>query len=75
MLQMLILEGLTCVAERKAWRMDYGNKRFYEGEFENDYITGTGIYNFDDGRKYIGQFVNDNKHGIGNEKWNNEICL
>ena len=31
--------------------MDFGNKRFYEGDFENDYITGTGIYKCPDSQK------------------------
>ena len=46
---------------------DNGNK--YEGEFNNDYINGYGLYTFENMHTYEGNFVNGVFHGKGIYKW------
>jgi len=38
---------------------------YYEGEWANDYQSGFGIENFNDGSYYAGEFKKNKKHGFG----------
>jgi hypothetical protein len=33
-------------------------------------MQGRGVYTWKDGRKYVGEYFNDKKHGFGIYKWN-----
>ena len=43
----------------------------YEGEFVNGLKSGSGVYIYKNGDKYIGEFKNDEKNGIGAYYYNN----
>ena len=46
-------------------RREYGNG-YYEGDFnEDDERHGYGIYYFEDGNRYEGEWQNGNRHGRG----------
>ena len=45
------------------------NRNAYEGEFNNDYINGYGLYTFENMHTYEGNFVNGIFHGKGIYKW------
>lgn len=37
----------------------------YKGEWKNNKMDGNGEFTWPDGRKYIGSYVEDKKHGYG----------
>ena len=39
------------------------NKSVFEGDFHNGMISGSGTYNYSDGRTYTGEWLNDKMHG------------
>ena len=41
------------------------DKHFNEGEYQNGKRNGYGIYTWPTGKKYMGQFKNNNFHGEG----------
>ena len=43
----------------------------YEGNFVNDKYEGIGKYIYENGEYYVGQLLNDNKHGKGTEFYKN----
>ena len=52
-------------------------EHYYEGEFHNGRISGTGTCQFGCGRLYVGQFTNFNMHGQGKFTWKaqpGDIC-
>ena len=38
-------------------------KRYYEGEWKNNKMNGKGLYQYPNGTKYFGDFVNNIKQG------------
>ncbi len=43
--------------------MTYLSGNRYEGNYKNDKKHGNGIYEWADGRKYIGEYVEDKREG------------
>ncbi len=44
-------------------------KDSYEGDFQDDTITGTGEYHWSNNNTYVGEFLNGKMHGKGINKW------
>jgi len=45
--------------------MEYNNKDFYNGEWDDDQMHGLGHYKWYTGDEYRGGFKNDKRHGKG----------
>ena len=42
---------------------DKNGNKIYNGDFVNDKFEGTGTYFYEDGKKYLGQWLNGLRHG------------
>lgn len=49
--------------------MKWADDCYYEGEFENSYISGKGIYYWSDGRIFSGNWLENRMHGYGTFLW------
>jgi hypothetical protein len=49
--------------------MKWADDSRYEGEFENSFITGKGIYYWGDGRIFSGNWLENRMHGYGTFLW------
>jgi hypothetical protein len=49
--------------------MKWADNCYYEGEFENSFISGKGIYYWSDGRIYSGNWHENRMHGFGTFLW------
>jgi len=45
--------------------MQFSNKGRYEGQYENGFFSGKGLYMWPDGRKYEGQWTRGIRQGEG----------
>ncbi len=45
--------------------MNYTNGDMYEGQWKDDTITGHGTFIWRNGKKYVGDFKNGLRHGLG----------
>ena len=52
-------------------RYEWTNGNIYEGTFENNEISGSGVFTWPDGRRYEGEFSQGMKHGQGEYTWPN----
>jgi len=56
-----VFDSKGSIAQRGTWI----NDQFIGGCFSGDCIAGNGVYQFSNGSKYIGEFKNSVRHGIG----------
>lgn len=49
--------------------MKWADNCYYEGEFENSFISGKGIYYWADGRIFSGNWSENRMHGYGTFLW------
>lgn len=61
------LKGINRHGEGKLTYYDTGD--VYTGVFENDKITGLGVYVYENGDKYEGMFLDGKKDGFGTFTW------
>ena len=52
---------------------DCHGKIIYKGEWKSNFVHGKGIYIWEEGKRYEGEFLNGKKHGYGTFYLNNEL--
>jgi len=67
---MLGMKGIILKVNKEGkGKLFFADNSVYEGEFSDNEINGTGVYEWTDGKKYTGTWVNNKMSGKGKLQW------